>query len=116
MPILLESIDTAAAQINTVAEAGKARTIKAVTPKFFSSSLTGQGKKQGVLNSTVVPGRYPMGLSRTTMGSTDIRYKERRTSNNVTSHIIPIGTAHMSRDTATCWFPSPLRRTHSPCA
>ena len=34
MPILLESIDTAAAQINTVAEAGKARTIKAVTPKL----------------------------------------------------------------------------------
>lgn len=91
MPILLESIDTAAAQIN-IAEAGKARTIKAATPKFFSSSLTGQGKKQGVLNSSVVPGRYPMGLSRTTMGSTDIRYKERRTSNKVTSHIIPIGT------------------------
>ena len=91
MPILLESIDTAAG-INTLAEANKARTIKAVTPKFFSSQLTGQGKKVGVLNSSVVPGRYPMGLSRATMGSTDIRYKEHRTSNSVTSHIIPIGT------------------------
>ena len=91
MPILLDNIDEAA-KFSTAVEAAKARTIKAVTPKYFSSHLTGRGKKQGLLNSSVIPGRYPMGLDRNTMGTTDLRYKMSQTSNAVTSRIIPTGT------------------------
>lgn len=91
MPILLDNIDEAA-KFSTAVEATKARTIKAVTPKYFSSHLTGRGKKQGLLNSSVIPGRYPMGLDRNTMGTTDLRYKMSQTSNAVTSRIIPTGT------------------------
>ena len=91
MPILLDNIDEAA-KFSTVVEATKARTIKAVTPKYFSSHLTGRGKKQGLLNSSVIPGRYPMGLDRLSMGTTDLRYKMSQTSNAVTSRIIPTGT------------------------
>jgi DNA helicase-2/ATP-dependent DNA helicase PcrA len=91
MPILLDNIDEAA-QFSTAVEATKARTIKVVTPKYFSSHLTGRGKKQGLLNSSVIPGRYPMGLDRTTMGTTDLRYKVSQTSNAVTSRIVPTGT------------------------
>lgn len=91
MPILLDNIDEAA-KFSTAVEATKARTIKAVTPKYFSSHLTGRGKKQGLLNSSVIPGRYPMGLDRTTMGTTDLRYKVSQTSNAVTSRIVPTGT------------------------
>lgn len=91
MPILLDNLDEAA-KFSTAVEATKARTIKAATPKYFSSHLTGRGKKQGLLNSSVVPGRYPMGLDRNTMGSTDLRYKMSQTSNAVTSRIIPVGT------------------------
>ena len=91
MPILLDNIDEAA-KFSTAVEATKARTIKAVTPKYFSSHLTGRGKKQGLLNSSVIPGRYPMGLDRLSMGTTDLRYKMSQTSNAVTSRIIPTGT------------------------
>ena len=91
MPILLDNIDEAA-KFSTAVEATKARTIKAVTPKYFSSHLTGRGKKQGLLNSSVIPGRYPMGLDRNTMGTTDLRYKMSQTSNAVTSRIIPTST------------------------
>lgn len=91
MPILLDNIDEAA-KFSAAVEATKARTIKAVTPKYFSSHLTGRGKKQGLLNSSVIPGRYPMGLDRTTMGTTDLRYKVSQTSNAVTSRIVPTGT------------------------
>lgn len=91
MPILLDSIDEAA-KFSTAIEATKVRTIKAVTPKYFSSHLTGRGKKQGLLNSSVIPGRYPMGLDRLSMGTTDLRYKMSQTSNAVTSRIIPTGT------------------------
>lgn len=91
MPILLDNIDEAA-KFSTAVEATKARTIKAVTPKYFSSHLTGRGKKQGLLNSSVIPGRYPMGLDRLSMGTTDLRYKMSQTSNAVTSRIIPTST------------------------
>lgn len=91
MPILLDNIDEAA-KFSTAVEATKARTIKAVTPKYFSSHLTGRGKKQGLLNSSVIPGRYPMGLDRLSIGTTDLRYKMSQTSNAVTSRIIPTGT------------------------
>jgi DNA helicase-2/ATP-dependent DNA helicase PcrA len=91
MPILLDNIDEAA-KFSTAVEATKARTIKAATPKYFSSHLTGRGKKQGLLNSSVIPGRYPMGLDRLSMGTTDLRYKMSQTSNAVTSRIIPTGT------------------------
>lgn len=91
MPILLDNIDEAA-KFSTAVEATKARTIKAVTPKYFSSHLTGRGKKQGLLNSSVIPGRYPMGLDRLSMGTTDLRYKMSQRSNAVTSRIIPTGT------------------------
>lgn len=91
MPILLDNIDEAA-KFSTAVEATKARTIKAVTPKYFSSHLTGRGKKQGLLNSSVIPGRYPMGLDRLSMGTPDLRYKMSQTSNAVTSRIIPTGT------------------------
>lgn len=91
MPILLDDIDEAA-KFSTAVEATKARTIKAVTPKYFSSHLTGRGKKQGLLNNSVIPGSYPMGLDRLSMGTTDLRYKMSQTSNAVTSRIIPTGT------------------------
>lgn len=91
MPILLDNLDEAA-KFSTAVEATKVRTIKAVTPKYFSSHLTGRGKKQGLLNSSVIPGRYPMGLDRLSMGTTDLRYKMSQTSNAVTSRIIPTGT------------------------
>nr|DAV25946.1 MAG TPA: REP HELICASE [Caudoviricetes sp.] len=91
MPILLDNIDETA-KFSTAVEATKARTIKAATPKYFSSHLTGRGKKQGLLNSSVIPGRYPMGLDRLSMGTTDLRYKMSQTSNAVTSRIIPTGT------------------------
>ena len=91
MPILLDNIDEAA-KFSTAVEATKARTIKTVTPKYFSSHLTGRGKKQGLLNSSVIPGRYPMGMDRLSMGTTDLRYKMSQTSNAVTSRIIPTGT------------------------
>ena len=91
MPILLDNIDEAA-KFSTAVEATKARTIKAVTPKYFSSHLTGRGKKQGLLNNSVIPGRYPTGLDRLSMGTTDLRYKMSQTSNAVTSRIIPTGT------------------------
>lgn len=91
MPILFDNLDEAA-KFSTAVEATKARTIKTVTPKYFSSHLTGRGKKQGLLNSSVIPGRYPMGLDRLSMGTTDLRYKMSQTSNAVTSRIIPTGT------------------------
>ena len=91
MPILLDNIDEAA-KFSTAVEATKAHTIKAATPKYFSSHLTGRGKKQGLLNSSVIPGRYPMGLDRLSMGTTDLRYKMSQTSNAVTSRIVPTGT------------------------
>lgn len=91
MPILLDNIDESA-KFSTAVEAAKARTIKVVTPKYFSPHLTGRGKKQGLLNSSVIPGRYPMGLDRLSMGTTDLRYKMSQTSNAVTSRIIPTGT------------------------
>lgn len=91
MPILLDNIDEAA-KFSTAVEATKACTIKTVTPKYFSSHLTGRGKKQGLLNSSVIPGRYPMGMDRLSMGTTDLRYKMSQTSNAVTSRIIPTGT------------------------
>ena len=91
MPILLDNIDEAA-KFSTAVETTKARTIKAVTPKYFSSHLTGRGKKQGLLNSSVIPGRYPMRLDRLSMGTTDLRYKMSQTSNAVTSRIIPTST------------------------
>ena len=91
MPILLDNLDEAVKSSTTV-EATKARTIKTATPKYFSSHLTGRGKKQGLLNNSVIPGRYPTGLDRLSMGSTDLRYKMSQTSNAVTSRILPIGT------------------------
>ena len=91
MPILLDNLDEAVKSSTTV-EATKARTIKTATPKYFSSHLTGRGKKQGLLNNSVIPGRYPTGLDRLSMGTTDLRYKMSQTSNAVTSRIIPIGT------------------------
>ena len=90
MPILLDNFDEAT-KFSTAVEATKARTIKAVTPKYFSSHLTGRGKKQGLLNSSVIPGRYPMGLDHLSMGTTDLRYKMSQTSNAVTSRIVPTG-------------------------
>ena len=91
MPILLDNLDEAA-KFSTAVEATKVCTIKAVTPKYFSSHLTGRGKKQGLLNSSVIPGRYPMGLNRLSMGTTNLRYKMSQTSNAVTNRIIPTGT------------------------
>lgn len=64
---------------------------KALTPKYFSSELTGSGKAVGLLNQNVRPGRYNLGASARTMSTTAVTTKTKSSGSNVTTFTIPMG-------------------------
>jgi DNA helicase-2/ATP-dependent DNA helicase PcrA len=64
---------------------------KALTPKYFSSELTGSGKAVGLLNQNVRPGRYALGSSARTMSTTAVTAKTKSSGSNVTTYTIPMG-------------------------
>lgn len=65
---------------------------KALSPKYFSSELTGSGKKAlGILNESVRPGRYPIGMSASTMSPMDVLQKGKSSGSNNTIFTIPLG-------------------------
>jgi DNA helicase-2/ATP-dependent DNA helicase PcrA len=81
MPIQLD--DLTALSSNTA--------VKALTPKFFSSELTGSGKAVGLLNQNVRPGRYALGSSAGTMSTTAVTAKTKSSGSNVTTFTVPMG-------------------------
>ena len=64
---------------------------KSLTPKYFSSELTGAGKAVGLLNQNVHPGRYPLGQSKHTMSTSVVQTKTKSSGSNVTTFTIPTG-------------------------
>lgn len=64
---------------------------KSLTPKYFSSELTGTGKAVGLLNQNVRPGRYPLGQSAHTMSTSAVQTKTKSSGSNVTTFTIPTG-------------------------
>lgn len=89
MPILIDQINQAAEGSLPSAQKG---TSTWGDPKMFSSLLTGQGRKYGLLNDQLHPGRYRPGTTRDDAGSTNLSYKSRAVSGNVTTSVIPTGT------------------------
>ena len=81
MPIILDDLDT------TLAQQGQ----KSLTPKYFSSELTGSGKTTGLLNQHVRPGRYPLGQNARTMDVVRVQKKTKSSGSNVTTFTIPTG-------------------------
>ncbi|MFF2053840.1 UvrD-helicase domain-containing protein [Leifsonia sp. NPDC058194] len=82
MPIQLDDLTTLAT----------ASVAKALTPKFFSSELTGNGRNAvGLLNNTVRPGRYFLGQNASTMSTRDVQAKIKSSGSNVTTFKIPMG-------------------------
>ena len=65
MPINLETgtvagpIDSESTPVQSISQ------IKIFSPKFFSSTLTGNGQKRGLLNETVNPAMFPMNIPMT---------------------------------------------------
>lgn len=78
MPVLLDDITPDDSSV------GAAK----LTPKFFSSTLTGKGGKTGLLNSSVHPSRYPSGQSSTTLLDM-ITTKTRTSGSSTITHRIP---------------------------
>ncbi len=78
MPILLDDIDLSQAAVAH----------KTVDPKFFSSKLTGSGKKTGLLNEYLLP------INTTTnnayVQAQDIEVKQSSTHDDVTSSAVPL--------------------------
>lgn len=62
--------------------------IKIYSPKFFSSVLTGNGQKRGILNDAVNPAAYPTGIPMT-IDHTHTR-KQKMTSGLTTTRLIPL--------------------------
>lgn len=79
MPIILDDIDLTS---NVAATSS-------VTPKFFSSRLTGSGKKTGVLNQFLLPVNRVN--NPTYAASNDIERKQSSTNNDVTTTSVPMG-------------------------
>ncbi|MDL5199593.1 ATP-dependent helicase [Streptomyces sp. ALI-76-A] len=78
MPVLLDDLDLSA---NAVAQ-------KAVDPKFFSSKLTGNGKKIGLLNESLVP--INTATNTAYAMATDIEVKQSSTQHDITTTSIPL--------------------------
>lgn len=84
MPLQLDDI-------TKLATAGPTAAAKALTPKYFSTELTGSGGKVGLLNENVRPGRYPLGSSAATMSTADVLQKSKYSGSNVTTITMPMG-------------------------
>lgn len=82
MPIMLDDLTALSSSTSAV---------KALTPKYFSSELTGSGKAVGLLNHSVRPGRYLLGSSAGTMSMTAVATKGKSSGSNVTTFTIPMG-------------------------
>ncbi|MFE0138219.1 UvrD-helicase domain-containing protein [Streptomyces sp. NPDC059037] len=78
MPVLLDDLDLSA---NAVAQ-------KAVDPKFFSSKLTGNGKKIGLLNESLLP--INTATNTAYAMATDIEVKQSSTQHDITTTSIPL--------------------------
>lgn len=78
MPIILEDLD-----LDVAASLDPA----AVTPKFFSSKLTGAGKKTGLLNEALLPVNTVTSAAYLPHPSIEVRANH--TENGVTSSVIP---------------------------
>lgn len=85
MPIEIDKI--------TADAATAAATAKPVTrgPKFFSSTLTGNGRNSvGLINQTVRPGRDIVGASAFSAPRDEITRKAKTTAGAITTHMIPM--------------------------
>ncbi|MEU7156102.1 ATP-dependent helicase [Streptomyces chrestomyceticus] len=78
MPVLLDDLDLSA---NAVAQ-------KVVDPKFFSSKLTGNGKKIGLLNESLLPINTATNTAYAMVA--DIEVKQSLTQHDVTTTSIPL--------------------------
>ncbi|GHB82481.1 hypothetical protein GCM10010306_091350 [Streptomyces umbrinus] len=78
MPVLLDDLDLSA---NAVAQ-------NAVDPKFFSSKLTGNGKKIGLLNESLRP--INTATNTAYAMATDIEVKQSSTQHDITTTSIPL--------------------------
>ncbi|MCI4659625.1 UvrD-helicase domain-containing protein [Cryobacterium zhongshanensis] len=78
-------------QLDDLTTLSSATAVKALTPKYFSSELTGSGKTVGLLNQYVRPSRYQLGSSARTMSTTAVTAKTKSSGSNVTTFTIPMG-------------------------
>lgn len=78
-------------QLDDLTNLSSSPAAKALTPKYFSSELTGSGKAIGLLNQNVRPGRYALGSSARTMSTTAVTAKTKSSGSNVTTFTIPMG-------------------------
>ncbi|MFD2794638.1 AAA family ATPase [Promicromonospora vindobonensis] len=78
MPILLDDIDLSTAAV----------THKAADPKFFSSKLTGSGKKTGLLNESLLPINTATNTAYA-LGN-DIEVKQSSTQHDITTSSVPL--------------------------
>ncbi|MCX5103452.1 AAA family ATPase [Streptomyces sp. NBC_00439] len=78
MPILLDDIDLSE----------RALAQKVVDPKFFSSKLTGNGKKIGLLSESLLPVNTATNTAYAT--ATDIEVKQSSTQHDITTTSIPL--------------------------
>jgi DNA helicase-2/ATP-dependent DNA helicase PcrA len=79
MPILLDEIDLSAAAVAAQA---------AVDPKFFSSRLTGSGKKTGLLNESLRPVNTATNTAYAV--DRDIEIKQSSTHHDITTALVPL--------------------------
>lgn len=79
-------------QLDDLTALSSAPAAKALTTKYFSSELTGNGRNGvGLLNFNVHPGRYPLGSSAATMSTKSVLIKSKSSGSNVTTFTIPMG-------------------------
>ena len=70
--------------------AGAAKAATTLGPKFFSKTLTGNGKTIGLINQNVRPGRDTVSVSAFTAPRDEITRKMKTTSGSITTHMIPL--------------------------
>ncbi|KIA72720.1 hypothetical protein ANMWB30_24880 [Arthrobacter sp. MWB30] len=80
MPIELDKLTASAATATT-----------SLGPKFFSSALTGSGKKVGLINENLRPGRDIVSVSSFTSPHDELIRKMKTSTGAVTTHMIPMG-------------------------
>lgn len=88
MPINLETGTVTGHVDGDVTPVQSLAQVKIFSPKFFSSALTGNGQKRGLLNDTVNPAIFPVGIPMT-IDHTHTR-KTKMTSGLTTTTMIPL--------------------------